>query len=41
MLEDCGARCCLADNGKAAFDLLEHEQVELVLMIGKCPSGMG
>jgi len=37
MLEDFGVEVLLADTGKAAFDLLEHEQVDLVLMDCQMP----
>jgi len=41
MLEDCGVEVLRADNGKAAFDLLEHEQVDLVLMDCQMPEWDG
>ncbi|MBU1664549.1 MAG: response regulator, partial [Gammaproteobacteria bacterium] len=41
MLEDCGVNVLRADNGKAAFELLEHEQVDLVLMDCQMPEWDG
>jgi PAS domain S-box-containing protein len=41
MLEDYGVEVFLADNGKAAFDLLEHERVDLVLMDCQMPEWDG
>jgi two-component system sensor histidine kinase/response regulator len=41
MLEDFGAEVLLADNGKVAFDLLEHKQVDLVLMDCQMPEWDG
>ena len=41
MLEDFGVEVLLADNGKDAFDLLDHETVDMVLMDCQMPEWDG